>query len=235
MKYKKILFMGDVHGDFVTMNNILELEKPDLCIQLGDFGIWPRLSGSNFGKFQYDMKHLHDVKYPLYFIEGNHEDYEYLNDNYDSYDGTYLIENEYKKVKHIRRGYIEKINDMNFLFIGGAESIDKQFRTEGISWFPEETITNFDIECILNNVSTLNIKIDVIVSHTCPEEFNVIENKYHDRSPSMKALSCLLHELKPYYWYFGHFHLFKRGIYENTSWTCLNMLNFKGCYKIGVR
>jgi hypothetical protein len=110
------------------------------------------------------------------------------------------------------------------LFVGGADSIDKHLRHEGVTWFRQEILNTQDIEYIMQSVP----KADIIISHTCPNEFDVKStlSKWMPNTPdpSRKALSILLHHYKPEQWYFGHWHRYQTGIYKETAWTCLDML-----------
>lgn len=110
------------------------------------------------------------------------------------------------------------------LFVGGADSIDKHLRYEGVNWFPQEVLTKKDVDYILQSVP----KADIIISHTCPNEFDVKSslNKWYPtvNDPSREVLSILLHHYKPERWYFGHWHQYVSGKYKNTDWMCLDRL-----------
>jgi hypothetical protein len=114
------------------------------------------------------------------------------------------------------------------LFIGGADSIDKYLRTPGRDWFPEEIISQRDI------YNLPDIHVDIVISHTNPDEFCAglfrghagserVREKFKD--PSRLALSVVLNKYKPKLWYFGHYHFYRRGLWRDTDthWCCLNM------------
>jgi hypothetical protein len=52
---------------------------------------------------------------------------------------------------------------MEFLGCGGAHSVDRPFRTPGLSWWPEEAITLEDVRRCINGG-----RADVLVAHDCP-------------------------------------------------------------------
>ena len=110
------------------------------------------------------------------------------------------------------------------LFMGGANSIDKQYRKIGVDWFPEEIISQKDI------MNLPDCKVDIVISHTCPEEFSM-STLYDDNDPSRKALSYVLDKYHPSLWYFGHFHQNKTGYTNSCRWTCLNELGKTGGWK----
>jgi len=108
--------------------------------------------------------------------------------------------------------------------MGGANSIDKNYRTWGVDWFPQEMIPYSEFY----KLQERNIKkIDIVISHTCPNEFVPILSKVdaylntHVDS-SQEVLSAILNEYKPDLWYFGHFHKGLSDKYNNTYWYCLN-------------
>ena len=106
--------------------------------------------------------------------------------------------------------------------MGGAESIDKMYRTPEIDWFPQETISYNDIAKL--DVETL---VDIFITHTCPEclvDTMITFNAGKLNDPSPKALQAMYEMYHPGLWYFGHWHNYKTGtMYDNkTSWTCLS-------------
>ena len=42
-KNKKILILGDIHGKFAYLNDIISKKRPKITICCGDFGYWPDL------------------------------------------------------------------------------------------------------------------------------------------------------------------------------------------------
>ena len=105
------------------------------------------------------------------------------------------------------------------LFMGGADSIDKNMRTEGVSWFREEIIQQKDLHNLPEE------KIDIFITHTCPEELvNDLRKGYPEKShePSNIALSELWKQYKPELWILGHWHQYKQGKMMGTEWYALD-------------
>ena len=74
-----------------------------------------------------------------------------------------------------------------------------------------------------------DVKVDILISHTCslellPEMLKL--NPFKTKDPSNDALSEVWKQYKPNLWYFGHWHLNKKGMLENTSWQCLGAPGF---------
>lgn len=234
----KIYAVGDIHGYWPLLNPFLNKKKPDIVFQCGDFGYWPKFDSTDIisdNPIRRNQKpwNLFGIKAPnttIYFCDGNHEDHWELKKFGNK------VSVIYDKIYYMPRGSILELPDgRNVLFIGGADSIDKYYRTIGYDWFPEEVINFKDFDRVIRSIKYIQ-KIDIVISHTAPTEFFnelkkkfVISNKLID--PSCEALSQILEIVKPDLWYFGHFHESTEGIYKNTKWFCLNQVNESGWYK----
>ena len=209
---------GDFHGYFKLVNKFLN-KKPGVnsILQCGDFGYWPKSNDIFYASIYRSPKHFNEYslknkKTKIYFCDGNHEDHESLKS---------LENNEImKNVFYMKRGSVLALPDgRNVLFIGGAYSIDKKYRTPGEDWFPEEMISQQDI------ANLPDTEIDIVISHTSPTEFKVKD--YHEdyhRDSSRDALSYVLEKYHPKLWYFGHMHLFQQGFNSDCKWTCLSSI-----------
>jgi hypothetical protein len=226
----KVIVMGDIHGNWSALNNLITKEKPATIIQCGDFGYWPNMDGARLQPndknawSQSGMK-LGDTK--LYWLDGNHEDHWALKKDThvpgkNGISARSKFIETHKRVYHMRRGAHGRLpNGDNALYMGGALSIDRHLRTFGVDWFPEETISNEDLEIALSGPAP-----DIVFSHTCPSEFLpfVMPDTKIERDLSCEALSVILREFRPQRWYFAHWHKYATGTYENCKWTCLNTL-----------
>lgn len=211
-----VLVVGDLHGEWSRLNGLISEKQPELILQCGDFGWWPMFSCEKpvlYGKQRvWSHRGIKTKNTKIYWCDGNHEDHEDLK-KYEE------ISEVYGNVFYCPRGSTLTLKDGRVvLFIGGAESIDKEYRIEGRDWFREEIISTKDLDNAL-----LADRVDIVLSHTCPSEFSIITRsvqKFND--PSMKALSVILEKYKPSQWIFGHFHLNKTGKYKDTYWECLD-------------
>ena len=246
MVNKKIIVSGDWHGVWGPVNALIDKKKPETILQCGDFGWWPRFDKTNLiysGEYEdisdtvlldpwqrvmakrvyksWDQFGIKAENTKIYWCDGNHEDHWDL-----------VGERNYMKapcnmmpnVYYMKRGSVLQLPDgRNVLFIGGADSIDKDARMLGVDWFPEELISYKDVE------NLPDIDVDIVISHTCPIEIyeEVIRRSHISRrpDPSAHALSYVLDKYKPNLWYFGHFHTFLEGRLRNTKWYCLNTIS----------
>lgn len=214
----KIGFLGDIHGRWRELSKAVrkcEEHETKLLVQLGDFGYY-----SKMGQI-WPPKHLtipFDIK--VFFIDGNHEDHWRLRDNCSRTEPTQVC--QFANILHWPRGYVMSIDGINILGIGGAESYGSR-GILGRDWFQEESITYADLELALANCQGKTI--DVVISHDCPDYFQVDEefrqNAENFSAPSRKALEAIQDELNPKLWLFGHYHRSMRGEHESTIWQCL--------------
>lgn len=233
---KDIIVVGDIHCDWSPLNVLINSKHPKIVLQVGDFGWWVRFHGrpkvrtrqDDFGRWikPYDNYGVKPGPTEVYFCPGNHEDWDEL-----------LLRNAvpselYRNIFYMKRGATMVLPDGRIvLFMGGGLSIDKESRTIGIDWFPQELIPYAEFY----RLQEAGIKkVDIVISHTCPNEFNGDVDRELRKKPdykgraykfmdcSQQVLSAILEEYKPSLWYFGHFHLDVKGYHNNTRWYCLN-------------
>ncbi|MBF0398647.1 MAG: metallophosphoesterase [Desulfobacterales bacterium] len=220
---KNIIVCGDIHGDWKALNKLIKDKQPETILQCGDFGYWPNLKQARLydvstGKFITEETKVENGYTKIYFCDGNHEDHDSLRK---------LVSTEvYPNVFYMKRGSVLTLPDkINVLFLGGASSIDRRGRTPGYDWFSEEILTEKDIE------NLPDCKIDIVVSHTCPNEFKPVINDRFENDLSRVILSYILDKYNPCLWYFSHWHVYKTGRFADTKWICLNMSNKLGWWE----
>lgn len=216
-----ILIVGDTHGNWGALNTLMQKKKPSLVIQCGDFGWWPRMEVKKHGQQKEWL--LKGLKVPIgtevLWVDGNHEDHDdILSMNPQEHEGILC----YPQVTYKPRGSTMVLPDGRVvLFFGGAESIDKAWRTPGLDWFPEE-IPNVDEF----NRAMSHDKVDIVISHTAPDYWvpDICRgDKFND--PTRKALNSILTKYNPSLWYHGHWHKEASGIYKDTKWQSLDYPN----------
>lgn len=193
---KRLLLQGDTHSNYGAMklaiNEAVENEC-DAVVQLGDFGFWPR---QPFGRafIKKTSKWAKQKGIPVYWIDGNHEDFDSFDCHGDSI--TEVRDNLF----YIPRGYAWEWNGVNLLAMGGAVSIDRDTRTPGISWFIDEQIGEQDIAKIEG------ITCDVMFTHDAP--LNPLERFKNDPESEIhrQRLKRIVSMVKPETLYHGHYH-----------------------------
>jgi predicted phosphodiesterase len=145
-----IVFIGDLHGEwrfFHEAKRRFDHALPITFIQVGDLGYWPEIIP------QWPV----DMPWKVYFIDGNHEYMPLLTGHTEV---TELQPNLF----FIPRGTQLTIAGKRIGFMGGAESVDKAWRTPGKNWFPEERVSRGDIEKLRG------ASLDLLVTHAPPIE-----------------------------------------------------------------
>ena len=147
---KPTLIVGDIHGEWITLFKKIEsLDLRDatlLCV--GDVGI------GFVERSKQERQHIHinnffksrDIEFLS--IKGNHDDPAY-------FDGSINLSH----FKLLPDYTTLTLNDKKFLFVGGAISIDRTIRKEGISYWKDE-VFKLDESKIQ--------QCDVLITHSAP-------------------------------------------------------------------
>ena len=220
-----IYFTGDTHNDidihkvfiFMKMKNYNTKVKNYIIIT-GDFGIpWfddMPSKGRRADETLLDKLNTRAVKhnFDILFCDGNHENFNTLYEypTVQKYGGnTHQLRSN---IFHLKRGEIFTIENKTIFAFGGAESVDKDQRILGVSWWKEEQPSIEEYNYGMDNLEKHNNKVDIIVTHTAPKKvieaigFSVSE-KLND--PVVKYLDHLDSYVKCNRWFFGHFHVDK--------------------------
>jgi Calcineurin-like phosphoesterase len=206
---KQYLFLGDTHGDMEFAVKAVELaaDHGAEIIQLGDWSfLWPRAD-----KLRELSWLLMEHEVIMRFIDGNHDDHPRLQALAPTPVATQIA----PYVIYQPRGSVHEDEDgTRFLFLGGAPSIDKAFRTPGKSWWPEETITEFEFELAMS----ADGPIHVVVTHDAPAFPPGYGPKGDDvfveqSRRSMAMIAEVLEQHEPEFHVHGHWHeRYTRGV-----------------------
>lgn len=204
---------GDTHRDFDRINNI-EKNNDNMVIILGDAGINYYLNEED-DKLKKDLNNM-NIK--LFCIQGNHEERPENISGYkevDMFDGRVFIEEQYPNLIFAKNGELYTIDSKSVLVIGGAYSVDKEYRLAyGHRWFKDEQLSKLEKEEILNKYSGRHI--DIILSHTCPLKYEPTEVfiKGINQSKVDKSMEIFLDKVEESVdydkWYCGHYHTEKK-------------------------
>ena len=202
------IFIGDIHGKFKQYNKIIKQHKN--TIQVGDMGVGFRTLINYDGAYKYSRNPPHAlmVEQNAQFIRGNHDNPEVC----------------FRHSQWIRDGHVE--NDM--MFVGGAFSIDRQWRHSGEDWWPDEELSDHQFAEIHNIYNVA--RPACMVTHDCPYFIYPMIHSHHfvdipSRTP--KALEAMWQIHKPKVWVFGHHHKSFDQIVDGTRFVCLAELEVK--------
>lgn len=214
----KILMLGDTHANTRwTVNAIESAHKlgAERVFVVGDFGYWPDpyMGHPDFLKDVSEAAMVEGVH--VDWVDGNHEDFKnlYLNHLKDHDAPVQILPG----VNWYPRGVRWEWGGVTFMAMGGAASIDRQHRTPGISWFPDEIIDDGDV--------AKAAPADIMITHDSPinplettgRRFVIDEQSEYCRQQMRRIVTVSKPELLLH----GHYHMstdlqFLRGDGEYT-------------------
>lgn len=214
------LVTGDTHGlvgrdaQKIYPNYLKEIgvdvNKLDGIIICGDFGgIWEGTST----ELEYSVKkRLKELPYKICFIDGNHENHVALSKfpiiKWNGGEAHHILDNVY----HLMRGQVYNVNGKTWFTMGGAVSIDKDWRIPNLTWWNQEAPSLKQWKEAITNLEKVNWNVDYVFTHCAPTEFmiQIIDNNYKIPDKVTNELQKLYeHPLKYTKWYCGHYHVDK--------------------------
>lgn len=213
-----VYITGDRHGSFYDIFHFCFKNKTslnDYLIMLGDSGInYYRDKRDDALKFL-----LSALPITLVCISGNHEE---KAENISSYNSKYMFSNEvlyedaYPNILFLKDGEIYNIEDKSVFVLGGAYSIDKNYRlNNNLKWYESEQPNDATKEKAILNLISHNNMVDVVLSHTCPYKYipkeafvSGVDQSLVDNSTEI-FLNYIENTIKYDQWYCGHFHINK--------------------------
>ena len=210
-----IRFIGDVHGKYDRYEKTIADGPPS--IQVGDMEVgfrrWPH------GEPEADPPHHSMVAGHHRFIRGNHDNPAVCREHSQWIaDGTF---------------------ENNMMFVGGANSIDREWRREGYDWWPDEELSATELRTMI--ALYIDRKPRIMVTHDCPEEVASIvlsralisgPRKIDLPSRTRFALQEMWAAHCPKFWLFGHYHMsfdqvLHGGRTTGTRFICLAELEHR--------
>ena len=229
----KVLLVGDTHSDATFVAGIMGAAKKnevEVVIQLGDFG------------FSFDRNMIasisawldRDESHQFYWIDGNHDQHDFIEEELlsglPSWDKPVSMGGHkysravfHERMFYVPRGAVFKLGDTTVMGLGGAFSIDKDYRAPHISWWPQELIRQSDMDRAVNNAKEYG-RIDVMITHDAPPSdhletwLDAFDYKV-DRASSdnRRALGWVVEQVRPMFLYHGHYHRPYSASYRNTQ------------------
>lgn len=213
----KIAFIGDIHGrifhaiaaimTWQSMSN----QNLDMIIQVGDFGAYPKpdeamLSNKfvledptelDFSKYiNADPGLQNDLIYirrrlgcPIYFIRGNHEDFQWL--NLISENGTKITSiDKSDLIRYIPDGKIIDFDGIRMAFLGGIDTNKEELRAINYEAYNK----------IIKNEPGY---IDILVTHDSPYGTGI---SFTGKVQGSMMITELVKAIQPKYLISGHYH-----------------------------
>ena len=226
-----IFITGDTHGDFTRFSNDnfpeqKQLTKEDFVIICGDFGIW-----QDTPQERYWMNWLNDKPFTTLFVDGNHSNFDRLNQmSVSEWNGgqVHFIKNS---IIHLMRGQVFDIAGKFVFTMGGASShdisggilerddpnfqrqrkmLDKEmalYRVNHVSWWKEELPSDEEYKIARANLQSCGWKVDYIISHCCPTSIaDILGGGLYQPDPLTDFFEEVKKKCEFAHWFFGHYH-----------------------------
>lgn len=179
-----------------------ELSKNDFLIICGDFGgVW-----NNDSEELYWRKWLDRKNFTTLFVDGNHENFNLLNEfeivNFHNGKAHKISESIY----HLMRGQIYEIDGKRIFTFGGAASHDIEYRTKDKNWWAEELPSESELIFAQKNLEAVDWKVDYIVTHCAPTSTQQMIAPSYGTNRLTNFFETIKERATYQAWYFGHYH-----------------------------
>lgn len=223
---------GDMHGDYTRLKAGIfpeqkAMTKTDSVIICGDFGLWDASAQQD-----YWLDWLENRPFTTLFVDGNHENFDLLNQYpvREWHGGkVHLIR---PSVIHLMRGQLFNLDGKRIFTMGGASShdisdgilepddpdlkkkkalLEKQgrylYRINHLSWWKEELPNKEEYDAAKATLDACDWSADYIITHCAPSS---IADILGGGSYQADALTDFLEDIRRRcsftYWFFGHYH-----------------------------
>ena len=209
--------VGDIHGNFNEYSfytlgvgrlrhTMTELAPPERSIQVGDFGI-----GFYTPYWHESVREWMKTNPGHRFIRGNHDD---------------------PAMVKTMPGYIEDgtVED-GVMLIGGAWSIDHEWRTPGLDWWADEELSVQELEKMIDIYRVA--KPRVMITHDCPTQIawdmfvsrGTMFGTKQIKTRTAEAFQSMWEYHQPEEWYFGHWHATRDLTLNGTKFQCIGEMD----------
>lgn len=218
-----IYYAGDIHG---CTPYVADIDRQaiangiDIIIQVGDFGCH---FSRGCGIVKYFEKRLRQQRPgpTWYTCGGNHDNWEKwaeLSEAQGNPEAVELAPGCY----FIPRGTSIELGGVSHLFFGGAESIDRHHRVEGVDWWPEEVPSAREFDRFFDKME--EDKPEVVVTHDAPLCVDLNRPGRELQSTPRSLQSVIKHGTHtPARWYYGHHHCMQKDTIEGTNFACCGL------------
>ena len=218
-----VYITGDTHRDFRRVVEFCHRHNPepgDILVILGDAGInYFGTKESPDDDFYCDRaikRALSQLPLTFFCVHGNHEMRPESIASYEtvSWQGaTAYAEPAFPQLLFAKDGEIYELMGKRCLVIGGAYSVDKDYRlAQGLGWWADEQPSVEIKRRVEARLVACGWRVDIILSHTCPRHYIdlVVPFVYGGIDHGTERwLADIEKKLDYSCWYCGHFHVDK--------------------------
>lgn len=217
----EIAFAGDWHGNAAwaeLMINSVGLRGIKTIIHTGDYGYLFRQS-----YVEAVESALVEAGATLLFVDGNHDNHRLLAGLESDEDGFGELT---KRQRHIPRGHRFTLGETTLLGLGGAVSVDRNWRRVERSWWPTEFITYPELKR-----AEAGGLVDVMITHDCPLGVDIPvlrkasgwpEDALRDSAANRHTVRRVVDKVKPKRLVHGHYHCAYEAMLNGTHVIGLN-------------
>lgn len=224
----KVMLAGDWHGNARWAEVCCQhayRNGADAILQLGDFGFWTEGRGTDEYLSRVERA-ASKGKIRVFWVDGNHEDHSRFAEFNDP---------ARPMTTHLPRGHRWTWWGKRFMALGGAFSVDRFCRTEGVDWWPGEKLSEDDVARASRDDGT---PVDVVVAHDCPTGVHIPGvgadwgTQHRGVFPDHMLYQASLHRdevrkvydaTRPGLWAHGHYHRMYGFEQDGTKFLGLNM------------
>ncbi len=105
------------------------------------------------------------------------------------------------------RGQVYEIDEQTFYVFGGAYSLDRGERIEGLTWFEEEVPSEEELKVGWRNLEQVDYAADYVITHTAPfEVLSAFGYGGTEDEEFTRELQRMADNVDFDHWFFGHLH-----------------------------
>ena len=228
-----IFVTGDIHAEiYPRFSNASfpaqrELTKDDIVIVAGDFGI-PWTDGG--AADAYALRELEKRPFTTCFVDGNHENYDLLEQYPEQTWHGGRVHRINDSVIHLMRGQVFDIDDTTIFAFGGAASHDVEdgildaydpdlkdkaralrkagkyrYRINHLSWWEREMPDQSEYDEGMANLERHGFDVDYVITH-CPPTTVLRQMGFDDPDDMARYFQDIKDCTRFRTWYFGHLH-----------------------------
>ena len=206
---------GDIHSG-LDMQKLRDWElgdsltSNDYLIVAGDFGFPWDFSAEECA----DIAWLESRPYTVLFVDGNHERFDHWEERPMEpwHGGLTQRLSDTSPIRRLTRGEVFEFDGSMVFTMGGATSVDREYRVPYSSWWPQELPDERDFDTARSKLDEVGWKVDCVITHTCATRMlspTLYPDPGWERS-DVDRLTEFLDELEDRldykHWYYGHFH-----------------------------
>ena len=194
-----IYFLSDIHEDinFKGLTEYLNIATDnDLLLILGDVG----LNFANTAENKAFTKKFLSIDKNVAFIEGNHENFGYINSFPLEYWNGGKVHRLTDRIVHLTRGSIYEIDGYKFFTFGGCKSSQK-WKDLGL-WFDGEEATEEELNFAIVNLKANNNAVDYVLTH----KYESDEIPQNQSQPLLALCKYIDKNVLYKKWLSGHWH-----------------------------